>query len=478
LSELKQQTVKGVFWSSIERFSAQGIQFVLGLILARILSPSEYGIIGMLSIFIAVAQTFIDSGFTNALIRKKERTETDYSTVFYFNIVVGIVAYFILFFSAPLIANFYNTPILSQLTKVVALNVLINSLAIVQRAKFTIKVDFKTQAKATTLSVLLSGLLGIYLAYSGFGVWSLAVQSVSRNFLNVSLLWILSKWKPKRLFSWASFREMFDYGYKLLLSGLIDTLYRNIYSLVIGKVFSANDLGNYSRAQQFANFPSSNITGVIGRVSFPILSKIQDNNERLSNAYRKYLRLSAFIVFPLMMGMAALARPMIIFILTEKWEASVILLQILCFSLMWYPIHAINLNLIQVKGRSDWFLKLEVIKKIIGVSVLVMTVPLGLIPMVIGGVFASIFSLVINTHYTGKLINLGFWKQMNDLLPVFFLSLVMSVIVWGSVSFVSNNLLKLVIGVLVGVVFYLAIAKIFRMDELDDLISLVKSKKQ
>ncbi len=478
MAGLKQQTVTGVFWSSVERFSAQGIQFVLGLILARILSPSEYGIIGMLSIFIAVAQSFIDSGFTNALIRKNDRTETDYSTVFYFNIVVGIVAYFILFLLAPLIANFYNTPILSQLTKVVALNVFINSLAIVQRAKFTIEVDFKTQAKATTLSVLLSGLLGIYLAYSGFGVWSLAVQSVSRNFLNVFLLWILSKWKPKRLFSWTSFREMFDYGYKLLLSGLIDTLYRNIYSLVIGKLFSANDLGNYSRAQQFANFPSSNITGVIGRVSFPILSKIQDDNERLSNTYRKYLRLSAFIVFPLMTGMAALARPMIIFILTEKWEASVILLQILCFSLMWYPIHAINLNLIQVKGRSDWFLKLEVIKKIVGVSVLVITIPLGLIPMVIGGVFTSISCLVINAHYTGKLINLGFWKQMNDIFPIFFLSLVMSAIVWGSVSFISVNVLKLVVGALVGIVFYLAIAKILKMDELNDLMSLIKPRKK
>ncbi len=477
MAGLKQQTVTGVFWSSVERFSAQGIQFVLGLILARILSPSEYGIIGMLAIFIAVAQSFIDSGFSNALIRKKDRTETDYSTVFYFNIVIGIAAYFILFFLAPLIANFYNTPILSQLTKVVALNVFINSLAIVQRAKLTIEVDFKTQAKATTISVFASGLLGVYLAYIGLGVWSLAVQSVSRNFFNVFLLWIFSKWKPKRIFSLASFKEMFDYGYKLLLSGLIDTIYRNIYSLVIGKIFSANDLGNYSRAQQFANFPSSNINGVIGRVSFPILSKIQDDNERLSNTYRKYLRLSAFIVFPLMMGMAALARPMIIFILTEKWEASIILLQILCFSLMWYPIHAINLNLIQVKGRSDWFLKLEVIKKIVGVSVLVITIPMGLIPMVIGGVFTSISCLVINTHYTGKLINLGFWKQMNDLLPIFFLSLVMSAIVWGSVFFISINVLKLVVGLLVGIVFYLAFAKIFKMDELNDLMSLIKTKK-
>jgi O-antigen/teichoic acid export membrane protein len=474
LSSLKRLTAKGVFWSSVERFSAQGIQFVLGLILARILSPSEYGIIGMLSIFIAVAQSFIDSGFSNALIRKKDRNEVDYSTVFYFNIIVGIVAYFILFFLAPLIANFYETPILSQLTKVVALNVFINSLAIVQRAKLTITVDFKTQAKATTLSVILSGILGIYLAYTGLGVWALAIQSVSRNFINVLLLWILSKWKPKRIFSMSSFREMFDYGYKLLISGLIDTLYRNIYSLVIGKVFSANDLGNYSRAQQFANFPSSNITGVIGRVTFPIMSKIQDDDERLSNTYRKYLRLTAFIVFPLMMGLAALARPMIIFILTEKWEATIILLQILCFSMMLYPIHAINLNLIQVKGRSDWFLKLEIIKKIVGVSILCITIPMGLVAMVVGGIFTSIICLGINTHYTGKLINLGFWKQMLDLAPIFLISVMMGAVVSLSVYFVTINLLKLIIGIIVGIIFYFLSAKILKMKELDDLMSLIK----
>lgn len=474
MNDLKHQTVKGVYWSSVERFSAQGIQFILGLILARILSPSEYGIIGMLSIFIAVAQSFIDSGFSNALIRKNDRTETDFSTVFYFNIVTGIVAYLILYFLAPVIANFYNTPILSKLTKVVAINVFINSLSIVQRAKLTIDVDFKTQAKATSIAVLISGLIGIYLAYKGFGVWSLALQSVSRNFINVFLLWIFSRWKPSPIFSWASFKNMFEYGYKLLLSGLIDTLYKNIHSLVIGKVFSARDLGNYSRAQQFANLPSSNIMGVIGRVSFPILSKIQDDNELLRNVYRKYLKLTAFIVFPLMMVMAALARPMIIFILTEKWEASVILLQLLCFTMMWYPIHAINLNLIQVKGRSDWFLKLEIIKKIIGVCILIVTVPLGLIPMVVGGIVTSIICLVVNTHYTGILLNLNLWKQLNDLIPTFIISLVMGIVVWGSVYYVPFNGVKLIIGLIVGVLFYLIMARMFKMNELNDLLSLIK----
>ena len=361
---LKQKTAKGVLWSAVEQFSVQIIQFVLGLIMARILSPHDYGLVGMILVFTSIAETFVNSGFSNALIRKQNKTEVDYSTAFYFNIVVGLVAYFILFFLSPFIARFYNEPLLELLTKAISINVFINSLGIVQRARYSIKVDFKTQAKATTTSVLISGIIGIWMAYSGYGVWAIVWQSVIRNALNVLLLWIFAKWLPQLQFSWHSFCEMWSFGYKLLLSGLLDTIYRDIYQLIIGKVFSAQDLGNYTRAKQFANFPSANFTGIIGRVTYPILSSIQDDDARLEHVYRKYLRLSAFIVFPLMVGLSALAEPLIISILTEKWRAAIILLQVICFGMMWYPIHAINLNLLQVKGRSDLFLKLEIYKKI------------------------------------------------------------------------------------------------------------------
>lgn len=474
---LKQKTAKGVLWSAIEHFSVQIIQFVLGLIMARILSPHDYGLVGMILVFTAIAQTFVNSGFSSALIRKKNIVDVDYSTAFYFNVVVGIVAYFVLFLLAPFIADFYEEPLLESLTKVIAINVFINSLGIVQFAQFSIKVDFKTQAKATTTSVFVSGIVGIWMAYAGYGVWAIVWQSVLRNALNVLLLWVFSKWHPKLEFSWTSFKEMWSFGYKLLLSGLIDTLYNNIYQLVIGKVFSATDLGNYTRAKQFANFPSANFTGIIGRVTYPILSSIQDDDARLEHVYRKYLRLSAFIVFPLMVGLSALAEPLIISVLTEKWRAAIILLQIICFGMMWYPIHAINLNLLQVKGRSDLFLKLEIIKKIIGATILCITVPIGLEAMCIGGIFSSIICLAVNTYYTGKLINVGFWLQMRDLLPTLLLSLAMGVVVFLSVMFISSNIVKLVVGVVEGAIFYILVARLFKMEELSDLLSLVKRKK-
>lgn len=253
LSSLKQKTISGVLWSCVERFSVQGIQFVIMVI---ILLPSDYGMIGMLAIFIAIAQTLIDSGFSNALIQKKDRSEIDYSIVFYFNIVVGIILYFILFFSSPLIARFYNTPELTGLTRVLALNLFINSLAVVQRAILSIKIDFKTQAKASFSAAIISGIVGIVMAYTGFGVWSLAVQTVLNAFVNTVLLWIFSKWIPLKVFSFESFKKLFAFGSKLLASGLLDTIYRNIYTIVIGKKFASTDLGYFTRADQFAQFPS------------------------------------------------------------------------------------------------------------------------------------------------------------------------------------------------------------------------------
>ncbi|KAA6316526.1 Teichuronic acid biosynthesis protein TuaB, partial [termite gut metagenome] len=323
------ESLKGVVWSAVDRFSVQGIQFVLSIILARLVAPSEYGLIAMLGIFLAIAQTFIDSGFSNALIQKKDRTETDYSTVFYFNIAVAGIVYAILFICSPYIAGFYKEPQLEIITKWVGLNIVISAFSIVQRTKLTVKLDFKTQTKASLLAVIVSGCIGIALAYQGFGVWALVIQALSSSFLNTLLLWIFAKWKPSLIFSWQSFHILFSFGSKLLLSSLLHTLYMNLYTLIIGRRFSAVNVGYFNRSQTLAMFPSTNITDIISRVMYPSLCSIQDEEERLKKLFFKYLRMVSFIVFPLMIGLSVLSKPLIQVVLTDKWLPAASLLSIL-----------------------------------------------------------------------------------------------------------------------------------------------------
>lgn len=471
---LKQKTKKGVIWSTVERFSIQGVQFIVMIVMARLLTPHDYGIIGMLAIFLAIAQSLIDSGFSQALIRKTNRTEVDNSTVFYFNLVVSGLLYLVFFLLAPLVARFYHIPLLCSVMRVVCLGIILNSLAVVQRALLTVNIDFKTQAKASFSAAIVSGIIGITLAYWGFGVWSLVTEQLVNLGLNTGLLWIFSNWRPIRVFSWKSFHELFAFGSKLLASGLIYTIYQNLYTIVIGKLFSASKLGHYSRAQQFSSFPSSNLTGIIQRVTYPVLCEIRDDDQRLENAYRRFLKISAFIVFPLMIGLSAVSAPLVHVILGSKWDYCAKLLQILCFSMMWYPIHAINLNLLEVKGRSDLFLKLEIIKEIMGISVLCSTAPFGLIVMCYGQILSSIMSLVINTYYTGKLIGLGFIKQMRDLLPILIISLLMLFLIMVINSFLEGYIIQLIVDIFFGAVFYLAISRVLHFPELKAVFSLLK----
>ena len=473
---LKQKAAKGILWSTVERFSVQGVQFVIMIVMARLLTPYDYGIIGMLAIFIAVAQSLIDSGFSQALIRKQDRTDVDNNTVFYFNIVVSALLYLILYVSAPFVADFYDTPQLCTVMRVVCLGIVFNSFAVVQRALLTIRIDFKTQAKAALTAAATSGIVGIVMAWHCFGVWSLVVQQLLNLGVNTGLLWLLSNWRPRLVYSWRSFHELFAFGSKLLASGLLDTVYRNIYPIVIGKLFSASSLGHYTRAHQFSEFPSSNVTGIIQRVTYPVLCEIQNDDVRLANIYRKFLKLSAFVIFPLMAGLAAVAEPFVNIMLGSQWGFCGQLLQVICFSMMWYPVHSINLNLLQVKGRSDLFLRLEVIKKILGVAVLCVTAPFGLMVMCYGQIFSSLVSLVINTYYTGKLINVGFVRQMRDLLPTTILCLIMFTWILLVNHFIGNDVVELCTGIVVGVVFYSLSSRVFKFSELDELLSLIKRK--
>lgn len=475
---LEQKTTSGLFWSSVERFSNQGVQFVFSIILARLLSPSDFGIIAMITIFFAVAQSFVDSGFSNALVRKSDRKEEDLSTCFYFNIGVGFVAYIVLFLIAPFVASFYSQPILSSIIRITGLGVILNSLCVVQQALFTIRIDFRSQAKVTLAATILSGIVGVILAFLGYGVWALVWQGVVSAIVRMALLWLMSKWRPRTGFSKESFHYLFGYGSKLLASGLLDTLYNNIYPIVIGKFYSPAQLGNYSRALSLAQFPSSNITSILQRVTFPVLSTIQDDIPRLQTNYCRLLKGSAFIVFPLTMGLAAVASPLIHIILTSKWDGCVLYLQIICFALMWYPIHAINLNLLQVKGRSDLFLRLEVIKKIAGACILCVTIPLGITAMCFGMVVSSLFALFINTFYTGKLIRVGYIKQMWDLFPTLINSLIMGGVISISIRFIHNIYLELIIGLSIGTLYYIISSYFFMRNEMMELkLLFMKVKK-
>lgn len=473
---LKNKTVKGIVWSSVERFSVQGIQFLVMIVMARLLTPKDYGLVGMVAIFIAVAQSLVDSGFSQALIRKQNRTETDNSTVFYFNIVVGILLYLVLFAIAPLIADFYDSPELTALMRVICLSVVFNSFVVVQRALLTVNIDFKTQAKASLTAAVVSGVIGIGMAYSGFSYWSIVAQQLVNLGLNTLLLWIFTRWRPRWIYSWGSFRELFTFGSKLMVSGLLDVVYRNMYLLVIGKVFTASSLGYYTRANQFAEFPSSNLTGIMQRVTYPVLCQIQDDDERLAQIYRRFLRLSAFLIFPLLVGLSAVAEPFVLLLLKEQWLFAATLLQIICFAMMWYPIHAINLNLLQVKGRSDLFLRLEIIKKAIAVLILCVTIPMGLIAMCVGQILSSLIALIINTNYTGKLIQVGFLRQMRDLLPTLLLSLSMWGVVYGITSCLSGIILQLIVGIIAGMVYYIALSALFHFPELKELYSIIRRK--
>lgn len=465
-------------WSAIERFSTQGVQFAFGIILARLLTPADYGVIAMLTIFLAVSQTFIDSGFGNAVIRKPDRTEKDMATMFFFNIGMSFVCYAVIFFTAPLIAAFYKMSDLTLILRILALKLIFQSFSTVQVTNLTIKVDFKKQAKVSLSAALISGSVGIYFAYQGFGVWSLVIQSLFSTLYCAIVYWIVARWHPTCFFSKESFKYLFSYGSKIVASALLNTVYNNIYSLVIGKFYSPAQLGNYSKADKFAQFPSQNITGIIQRVSFPVLSQLQTDHQKLRSGYIKFINLSSFVVFPLMMGLFALARPFTMVFLTDKWENMIILLQILCLSMMWFPVHAINLNLLQVLGRSDLFLKLEIIKKIIGVVILVITLPMGILEMCVGQIVAAWIHLVINTYYSGKFLQAGFFTQMKFLFPTFLNSVIMAVLILGVNQLLPEKqyFLHIVIGFTVGCIYYLLTNYIFNKKTIVEILNLSRTK--
>lgn len=428
---LKQKTVTGLLWSFIDQFANQGISFVVGIILARLLTPREFGLIGMIAVFIAISESFINSGFSQALIRKKECTQIDYSTVFFYNLFVGVVLFIILFITAPSIGRFFNEPDLKSIVRVFGLIIIIGSLTLIQKTILTKRIDFKLQANISVIASIASGIIGITMAFTGFGVWSLVAQRISKEAFNSIFLWLWNRWKPMLVFSQKSFKELFGFGSKLLIVSLIDTLYRNIYFLVIGKYYSAQELGFYTRADQFKSLPSKNLNAIISRVSYPVLSKMQDDIPRLKSNYQKLIRSTMFITFILMLGMAAVAEPMIIALIGEKWRQSIIYLQMLSFVGMMYPLHALNLNMLQVQGRSDLFLKLEIIKKILAVPTIILGIIWGIKIMIVGMMINTVIAYYLNSFWSGKMIGYSIKQQVSDILPGFVMALIMAGVVFG-----------------------------------------------
>jgi len=461
---LRHKTTKALFWSFVEAVGVRGVQFIIGIVLARLLMPAQFGLIGMLTIFIAVAESFVNSGFGAALIQKRDATQTDICSIFYFNIIVGLVVACLLCLFAPWIAAFYNQPVLTPLTRALSLTIVINSFGLIQNTLLRKRIDFKTQTKVSLIASVPSGIIGVSMAVAGFGVWSLAVQQICSTLFRTLLLWFFNTWRPALIFSLNSLREMFGFGSRLLVSGLLNTIFENIYLLVIGKVFSATDLGFFTRAKTLNDLPSQTLSGMVGRVTFPVFSSIQNEPARLKRGLKKALTALVFVNFPMMIGLAVVARPLVLVLLTEKWAPCIPYLQLLCMVGLLFPLHLINLNVLQAMGRSDLFLRLEIIKKVLIVINIAVTWRWGISAMICGQMATSLLSYYLNSYYNGVLIGYRIREQLLDLSSYLITAIVMGLAVYvvGHVP-LPNLWSLLLVQITAGFIVYVCLCRLFRL---------------
>lgn len=439
---LRKKTVAGLVWTFSQQFGAQGISFIVSIVLARVLLPEDFGLIGMIAVFIAIGQTLIDSGLSQSLIRTDQPTRADFSTVFFFNLACSILIYFFIYFFAPFISNFYGSEILTSILRVYAITFVINAFSAVQFTILTKKLDFKTQLFVTLPSLVISGILGIVLAYNGFGVWSLVYMTIFRSILTTLQLWLRSEWRPAFEFSWAKFGTHFHFGYKLLLAGLMDTIFKNIYQIVIGRFFAPTQVGFYTRADSLKQLPISNLSSALNKVTYPIFSSIQNDDRRLKLAYKEIMQTVIFVIAPTLCLLGSVADDLFVLMFTEKWLPAAPYFQIMCLAGILYPIHSYNLNILKVKGRSDLFLRLEIIKRAIVVTILVITIPRGIMWMLWGQVVSSCIGFFINTYYSGLFLKYNAREQFLDVIPAIVLALAS-----GLISWYLNGLLQLSTGV-------------------------------
>ena len=472
---IKSKTIKGVGWSFADNLFNQGITFLVGLVLARLLTPQEYGLIGIILIFVAVFNSIIDSGFSSALIRKNDVKDEDYNTVFITNMSFSFILFLVMFFSAPAIANFFDQPQLIPLTKAMSSILIINAFSLIQKTILIKNVDFKTQTKISVIASLISCTVGVGMALAGYGVWSLVGQQISRQLINSAFLWIWAKWYPKLQFSVKSFKELFGFGWKLLASALIDTMWKEIYQVIIGKCYSPSTLGQYTRAHQFGSIFSTNLTSIVQRVSYPVLSKLQDEKERLKFGYKKVIKVTMLVTFCCMLGLAAVSKAMIITLIGDQWIPAIPFLQIICLQMMLYPLHARNLNLLQVQGRSDLFLRLEIIKKSISVLPLLLGIFVDIYWMLGGSVITGFISYYLNAYYSGRFLNYSIKEQIKDILPSFLVAITMALAVY-MLSFINMEpLLLLIVQLATGLIVTIALCEITKLEAYIELKNILLS---
>lgn len=474
---LKNKTIKGVGWSAADAFLGQGVTFIVGLVLARLLSPDEYGLIGICLIFTTVLNGIVDSGFSNALIRKKDVTEEDYNTMFMTNMAISIVLYVLLFMSAPFVSDFFHREELTALVRATGLILFFNALSITQVTILTKKIDFKTKTKASLVSAIISGVIGIVMAFMGYGVWSLVAQQLSKQLLYTLCLWFLNKWFPKLTFYKKSFMYMWGFGWKLLASGILYNIWNQLCQVVIGRYYTSATLGHYTRANEYANVFSSNITSIVQRVSYPALAEIQDNKERMVHGYRKIIKVTMFVTTVFMISLGAVSEPMIYTLIGTKWHEAATYLPLICISMSLYPLHAINLNILQVLGRSDIFLYLEVLKKFIGLFPIVIGIFCGIYYMLLASIFTGIISLYLNTWYTGKTLNYTFVNQLRDIAPSYFTAFVIALAVYFLKYLPVSSWLVLLLQITIGIIVGFIISEVLKLEEYKEIKKILGNLK-
>lgn len=462
---LKDKTIKGVGWSAVDNVASYFVSFLVSIVLARLLSPDDYGLLGLIGIFTAISATITVSGFGNALIRKKGATEDDYNTVFIFNLVVSIVLYGVLFLCAPAIARFFDRDELVALTRVSSVSVVIGAFSLTQRVQLTKRIDFKTQTKITLIAAISSGIIGIVMAICGFGVWSLVAQHLSKSLIDMVCLWMFNRWIPRCYFSKASFKELFGYSWKILLSNLLNTIWRELYQVIVGKFYSPATLGQYTRAKGFAQLFSHNLTEVVQRVTFPVLSEIQDDKTRMIAAYRKMIKTTMFVTAICMFSVGAVAQPLIYCLIGSKWHEASIYLPFICVSMSLYPLHAINLNMLQVQGRSDIFLMLEIIKKVVGLAPLAVCIFLGIRWMLVVNIVTGIINFFLNSYFTGKSLGYTSWMQLKDVAPSYGIAMVTALSVYFFKYLPLTHFIILPIQIIVGIAVVLLFCKATHLEE-------------
>ena len=472
---LKRKAAVSLVWTFTQQFGNQIIGFVVSLILARLLLPKEFGLIGMISVVVAIGNALLDGGLTKSLIREEKCDRTDYSTVFWFNVLAAFLVYAFVFLSAPFIADFYAQPVLVDIIRVYCLTIIVTSFSAVQLARLTKKMAFKTQALIALPSAITGGVVGIWMAFNGYGVWSLVWSSIITSVINTVLLWIYSDWIPNLSFESKKFRKHFDYGYKLTLSDLLNRIFNNIFLIVIGKYFSAAQVGFYTRAETMKQLPVLNISRALDKVTFPLLVSIQDDEIRLKRVYKKLMLMVVFVVSPVLVFLAVLAEPVFVFLFTEKWLPAVPYFQILCITGILFPLHSYNLTILNVKGRSDLFLRLEVIKKLIIVITIIIAIPFGILALLYGQVVISLLAFFINAHYTNRFISYTGGEQLKDVLPIILLAVFGGVVIFLVDYFVLEEQLYIIriiagggIGSLVyfGTAFGLGFSSLFELKNL------------